>query len=416
MIDLCSLDSEKLLSLDHALKNIINSVKAVSGTEIIPLPDALGRILALTVTSPIDLPYERNSAMDGYAFDSTEVNLESSFSLQLAGTSWAGNPFVGVINKGECLRVFTGAVVPGQLDTVVMQEQVKVIDNRVHFPASIRSGQFIRPAGEDIKAGEPLIEATKCLSAADIGYLAAAGIHHVRVRRPLRIAYLATGDELVSPGQPLSSGKIFESNRSLLRSLLNDAAFTITDLGIIKDDKSELKETLLDAADNHDVIISTGGASVGDADFIKEILDDCGRVGFWKIAVKPGKPFAFGWLKDCVFFGLPGNPVSVMVAFDKIVMPALRQMIGARPTSALRIQAVSTENIKKAPGRQEFMRGILSFSEDNRYEVKSAGNQGSHILSVLSRANCYIDLPATSRGVTAGESVWVEPFSIQIER
>jgi molybdopterin molybdotransferase len=172
------------------------------------------------------------------------------------------------------------------------------------------------------------------LSAADIGYLAAAGIHHIDVFRPLRIAYLATGDELISPGRPLSSGKIFESNRSLLRSLLNDTAFTITDLGIIKDDKTGLKKILLNAADNHDVIISTGGASVGDADFIQEILDECGRVGFWKIAVKPGKPFAFGWLKDCVFFGLPGNPVSVMVAFDKIVMPALRQMSGG-PTNQI---------------------------------------------------------------------------------
>ncbi|MBS3953224.1 MAG: molybdopterin molybdotransferase MoeA [Methylomicrobium sp.] len=415
MIDLCSLDSEKLLSLDDALESIIASVTAVSGTEIIPLAHALGRILALTVTSPIDLPYERNSAMDGYAFNSNEVSLDSSFELELAGTSWAGKTFDGAINRGECLRVFTGAVVPGELDTVVMQEQVKVIDNRVQFPSSIRAGQFIRPAGEDVKAGEPLIEASKRLSAADIGYLAAAGIHHIEVFRPLRIAYLATGDELISPGQPLSSGKIFESNRSLLRSLLNDTAFTVTDLGIVKDDKTGLKEILLNAADNHDVIISSGGASVGDADFIQEILDECGRVGFWKIAVKPGKPFAFGWLKDCVFFGLPGNPVSVMVAFDKIVMPALRQMTGDRPTRALRIQAVSTQNIKKAPGRQEFMRGILSLSEDNRYEVKSAGNQGSHILSVLSRANCYIDLPATSRGVTAGENVWVEPFSTQIE-
>lgn len=416
MIDLCSLDSEELLSLDNALESIITRVTAVSGTEIIPLPHALGRILARSVTSPIDLPYERNSAMDGYAFNSTEVNLESSFELQLAGTSWAGKPFAGAINEGECLRVFTGAVVPGQLDTVVMQEQVNVIGNTVQFISTIKKGQFIRPAGEDVEAGEPLIDASKRLSAADIGYLAAVGIHHIQVFRPLRIAYLATGDELISPGQPMSSGKIFESNRSLLGSLLNDTAFTITDLGIIKDDKAGLKETLLNAADHHDVIISTGGASVGDADFIKEILDECGRVGFWKIAVKPGKPFAFGWLKDCVFFGLPGNPVSVMVAFDKIVMPALRQMIGARPTTALRIQAVSTENIKKAPGRQEFMRGILSFSKDNRYEVKSAGNQGSHLLSVLSRANCYIDLPATSLGVTAGETVWVEPFSTQIER
>jgi molybdopterin molybdotransferase len=414
MIDLCSLDSEKLLSLTNALENIITSVTGVSSTETIPLAHAVGRILALTVTSPIDLPYERNSAMDGYAFNSTEVNLESSFELELAGTSWAGKPFDSAINAGECLRVFTGARVPDQLDTVVMQEQVNVTGKIVHFPASIRSGQFIRPAGEDVKAGEPLIEVTKRLSAADIGYLAAAGIHHIEVFRPLRIAYLATGDELISPGQLLSSGKLFESNRSLLRSLLNDTAFTITDLGIIKDDKTGLKKILLNAADNHDVIISTGGASVGDADFIQEILDECGRVGFWKIAVKPGKPFAFGWLKDCVFFGLPGNPVSVMVAFDKIVMPALRQMSGGRPTRSLRIQALSTENIKKAPGRQEFMRGILSFSEDNRYEVKSAGNQGSHILSVLSRANCYIDLPATSRGVTAGEFVWVEPFSTQI--
>ena len=414
MVDLCSMNEAKLLSLEEALLTLRNQIQSLSAIESVNLSQAFGRILAHSPVAPIPLPQHRNAAMDGYAIASADIKGKQPFSLTLAGSSWAGKPFTGTIQTGQCIRIFTGALVPEGLDTVVMQEQVKNENGLIHFQPDIRAQQNVRQPGEDVANGEILINAPKKLNAADIGLLASAGIYDIAVKRRLKIAFFSTGDELGPIGQPLAPGKIYDSNRYMLKALLTDEAFSAVDMGVIPDDKALLHNTLVAASENHDVIVTTGGASVGEADFIREILQACGQVTFWKLAVKPGKPLAFGTIGQAYFFGLPGNPVAVTATFQHIVKPALDQLVGAPLVKPLQIKAVCQDNLKKSPGRQEFMRGILSQTGTGEFRVKSAGRQGSHILSTMSRANCYIVLPALNEGVKSGDTVTVEPFGTDL--
>ena len=414
MIDACSLESKPLLSIDEALDSIKAALHPVSGTEKLAIKDVLGRVLAESVYSPINIPHDRNAAMDGYAFASRDMADGQVFTLSLAGTSWAGRPFEGTLQPGECVRIFTGAVVPDAADSVIMQEHVQVQQKTIHFPADTRSLQNIREIGEDVKQGACLIVQPKKLTAIDLGLLASAGVGEVTVKRQLKIAYFSTGDELTALGQLLEPGKIYDSNRAMLGGLLADPCYSVVDLGVIPDNKQLLEHSFIEASLNHDVIISTGGASVGEADYVKEILQSCGEVNFWKIAIKPGKPLAFGKIGQCCFFGLPGNPVAVVVTFQQVVAPALRQLSGVSPSKPLRFSATCTSALKKSPGRQEYQRGILSQDEHGEFFVASAGRQGSHILSSMSQSGCYIVLPEESNGVQAGDRVTVEPFSLLI--
>jgi molybdopterin molybdotransferase len=414
MIDACSQESRPLLSIDDALARVKTAVTPVSSTEKVSLTNALGRVLAEPVYSPINIPHDRNAAMDGYAFASEDRVDGQAFTLVLAGTSWAGRPFQGQLQAGQCVRIFTGAVVPKEADSVVMQEQVQVEGQTIHFPADTRARQNIREIGEDVRQGVCLIAEPKKLTAVDLGLLASAGIGEVTVTRRLKIAYFSTGDELTPINQPLAPGKIYDSNRAMLGGLLADPGYSVVDLGVIPDNRQLLEDSFIEASKNHDVIITTGGASVGEADYVKEILQKSGEVNFWKIAIKPGKPLAFGRIGDCYFFGLPGNPVAVVVTFQQIVAPALRQLSGAPFVKPLRFAAICTSALKKAPGRQEFQRGILSQNEHGEFFVASAGRQGSNILSSMSQSGCYIVLPAECSSVQAGEKVTVEPFSLFI--
>jgi len=414
MIDACSQESTPLLLIEDAQDKIKAAVNPVSGTEALALKHALGRVLAESVYSPINIPHDRNAAMDGYAFASSDMAQEQSFTLSLAGTSWAGRPFQGQLQAGQCVRIFTGAVVPEQADSVIMQEHVQVQGQSIHFPVDARAQQNIRTIGEDVKQGECLIAQPKKLTAVDLGFLASAGIDRVTVTRQLKIAYFSTGDELMPLGQTLEPGKIYDSNRTLLGGLLADPGYSVADLGVIPDNKQLLEDCVIAAAKNYDVIISTGGASVGEADYVKEILQRCGAVNFWKIAIKPGKPLVFGKIGSCYFFGLPGNPVAVVVTFQQIVAPALRQLSGAPLAKPLRFTATCTSPLKKSLGRREYQRGMLSQDENGEFFVASAGRQGSHILSSMSRSGCYIVLPEHCTGVQAGDRVTVEPFSLLI--
>ncbi|MDP1774907.1 MAG: molybdopterin molybdotransferase MoeA [Methylobacter sp.] len=414
MIDACSQESKPLLSIDDALDRIKIAIHPVSGTEKLVLKDALGRVLAEPVYSPINIPHDRNSAMDGYAFASRDVADGQAFTLSLAGTSWAGRPFEGTLQPGQCVRIFTGAVVPEHADSVIMQEQVQVLEQTINFPADTRALQNIREIGEDVKQGACIIAQPKKLTAVDLGLLASAGVGEVTVKRRLKIAYFSTGDELTALGGPLEPGKIYDSNRAMLGGLLADPGYSVVDLGVIPDNKQLLQHSFIEASLNHDVIITTGGASVGEADYVKEILQSCGEVNFWKIAIKPGKPLAFGKIGGCHFFGLPGNPVAVVVTFQQIVAPALRQLSGAPPAKPLRFTATCTTALKKAPGRKEYQRGILSKDEHGEFFVASAGRQGSNILSSMSQSGCYIVLPEQCNGVQPGDKVTVEPFSLLI--
>ena len=412
MIDPCGIASIPLLTLEQALARISTSIQPIVEKEKISLSCAYGRVLAETVLSAINLPPERNAAMDGYALSSHDVLADQAFRLNIVGTSWAGKPYGSELNRGECIRVFTGAVIPYNADSVVMQERVEIEKTSIIFPANTSAFENVRQVGEDITQGSPLCDSGKKLTSADIGLLAATGKAEVPVNRQINIAFFTTGDELVGLEQPLQTGKIYDSNRYILTGLLHDPCFVASDLGVIADNKALLKQHLLQAADTHDVIISTGGASVGDADYVQEILAECGEVAIWKIAIKPGKPLIFGTIGKCYFFGLPGNPISMMVTFQQIVAPMLSRLSGTDGYKPLRFKAVCKTNLKKSPGRMEFQRGILSRNDEGEFYVTSSGHQGSHILSTMSRSNCYIILPAESNGVKVNETVLVEPFSL----
>ncbi len=414
MIDACSRESSPLLSVEGALDHIKTAISPLFDTEKILLNNALGRVLAVSVNSPTNIPFDRNAAMDGYAFNSRDSKQGQAFTLDLAGTSWAGRPFKGDLQAGQCVRIFTGAVVPEHADSVVMQEQVQVQGQTVHFPADIRLLQNIRKIGEDVKQNGLLLAQPKKLTAVDLGLLASAGIGHVTVKQQIKIAFFSTGDELTATGQALESGKIYDSNRVMLGGLLADPSHNIVDLGVVPDHKQTLEARFMEAAKHFDVIITTGGASVGEADYVKEILQSCGEVNFWKIAMKPGKPLAFGKIGPCHFFGLPGNPVAVVVTFQQIVMPALRQLSGLPPVKPLRFTAICTTPLKKAPGRQDYQRGILSQDEWGEFYVASAGPQGSNILSSMGQSNCYIVLPKENAGIQIGDKVVVEPFNLWV--
>jgi molybdopterin molybdotransferase len=410
MKDVCSVTAKRLLSVDAALMQIKNSLVPVNGSEKITLKMALGRVLTKPVYSAINLPTERNAAMDGYAFASCDMKTNQPFHLTQVGTSWAGRPFTGELHPGECVRIFTGAVVPKQANSVIMQEQVTVNENNILFSANCKPLQNVRQVGEDVKKDSLLLGAGKKLSAVDLGLLTAVGVAEVEVVRPVKIAFFSTGDELAFVGTTLAFGQIYDSNRYLLHGLLTDTCFSVMDMGVIADDKELLKQALISAAAQMDVIITSGGASVGDADYIKEVLEQCGQVSFWKIAIKPGKPLAFGHIDSCVFFGLPGNPGAVVATFEQIVKPALQQLTGASSITRLRFKAICDGYLKKSAGRQEYQCGILQQNADGSFTVTSAGRQGSHILSTLSRANCYIVLPSECDGVQEGDQVTVEPF------
>ncbi|MFZ2449625.1 MAG: gephyrin-like molybdotransferase Glp [Methylovulum miyakonense] len=414
MIDRCAFGPKPLLTVDEALARIRSAIDPIQETETVPLTAALGRILACPVYAAVNVPGDNNAAMDGYAFASDEVVSSRAFALRCVGTSWAGRPYQGVLAAGECVRIFTGAVVPKQADSVLMQEQVRVDGPLVHFPAQVKAKQNVRMAGEDVRQGGLVCAYPKTLTPIDLSLLAAAGIAEVPVLRPLKIAFFSTGDELVALGQTLATGQIYDSNRYLLMGLLADNAYTVIDGGVIADDKDELEAKLIDASRYSDAIITTGGASVGEADYIREILQRCGQVDFWKIAMKPGKPLAFGKIGAGYFFGLPGNPGAVFATFQHLVVPALRQLAGLSAKQPLRVRATCTSALKKAPGRQEFQAGILSQDAAGEFFVGSAGQQGSHLLATLHKANCHIVLPSECQGVQLGEQVIVEPFSVFI--
>ena len=414
MTEICYPKSAALLSVEQAQQRIQQAIESINQIESIDLTQALDRILRQTIVSPMDIPPQRNAAMDGYAFASSAIIDRQAAELEVIGTSWAGKPFLGAAKPNQCIRIFTGAVVPDFADSVIPQEQVSRQNDQITLPENTKPLKNIRAAGSDVKQHELLINAPKKLKAGDLGLLAAAGIAQVQVTRPLNIGFFSTGDELTAVGQALQSGRIYDSNRYLLASLLKEANHRVTDLGIVKDDCRLIEQTLTTTAREFDVLISTGGASVGDADFIKQSLDKCGQVDFWKLAIKPGKPLAFGKINDCLFFGLPGNPVAVLVTFEKFVKPALQQLSGVFPTQTLQLLARCETPLRKAPGRQEYQRGILSQISPGEFSVKVAGQQDSHQLKVTSLANCFIVLNSECTGVEAGEKVVVEPLDTLI--
>ena len=397
------------MPVEQARQLIRHFLHPLSEQETIPLHAALHRTLAQDVPSPMNVPPHDNSAMDGYALRFADL-ADGATKLRMIGSSFAGHPYAGRVAAGECVRIMTGALIPDGCDSVVMQEHVKADGDLIEIGGSHGPGQNIRRAGEDIREGATVLARGQLIRPVEMGLLASLGFGEIPVYRKLRVALFSTGDELQQPGIPLASGQIYDSNRYTLMGMLRELEADILDMGNIRDDRDSLKRSLLDAAGKADVIITSGGVSVGEADYIKQLLAEIGEVVFWKIAMKPGRPLAYGRIGACHFFGLPGNPVAVMVTFQQFVRDALRMLMGQTSAPALPLKAICATPLKKAPGRTEFQRGILSRDGNGELVVHSIGNQGSGILSSMSKANCFIVLPMPQGNVETGASVDVQPF------
>lgn len=406
----CEPGTSNLLSVTQALEKIRATLQPVAGFETLFLRNALGRVLFEDVCSPIDVPGYRNSAMDGYAIAHTDLKAEGDTTFRVIGSSFAGQPFSGSVSAGGAVRIMTGALVPDGLDTVIMQEHAVREGEQVRIAAGHRQGANVRGIGEDIARNSVVLQQGRRLRAADLGLLASLGIAEIRVRRKLRVAFFSTGDELRSLGQSLSEGQIYDSNRYTLHGMLSRLGVEIIDMGVIPDQREAVAEAFTTASTNADVLITSGGVSVGEADFVKETLDRLGQVNFWKIAMKPGKPLAYGKVNQATFFGLPGNPVSAMATFYQIVQPALRQLMGEHDVISFTLKVPCSTRLKKSPGRQDFQRGILEQNSNGELTVRTTGHQGSHILSSMSHANCFIILPAEWGNVEPGTLVEVQPF------
>ena len=403
-----------LISLEEAQAKMLAQLQPLRDRVSVPLADAVGRITALPVTSPIDVPPFDNSAMDGYAVRLADI--QSARPRKIAGKACAGAPFDGDWPAGSAVRIMTGAPVPPGCEAVVMQEETREVEDGIVINAPVRAGQNIRLIGEDIRRDQPVLAAGVRLGAAELPLLASLGLAEVSVLRKLRVAVFSTGDELQPVGQPLAPGQIYDTNRFAVSLMLRKLGCEVIDLGIIKDDPQALRHAFAEADRQADVVISTGGVSVGEADFTKTMLDELGVITFWKLAIKPGKPFAFGRLASSWFCGLPGNPVSAAVTFYQLVQPLLAALTGQSESPLPpRLRARAASRLKKSPGRLDFQRGIMRRGEDGELEVQSTGHQGSHVFSSFAAANCFIVLERDRGAVEPGEWVEVEPFNALLE-
>ncbi|EXI67398.1 MAG: Molybdopterin molybdenumtransferase [Candidatus Accumulibacter adjunctus] len=406
------------LTVEQARAFIHSQLRPRLAGECVALRGALGRVLARDLIAPCNVPAADNSAMDGYALRHADLDDVGTTSLRVVGTALAGRPCAGAVAAGECVRIMTGAVPPAGCDTVVMQEVARVDGERVLIPGGQRKGQNIRLAGEDLALGRPALAAGQLIRPAELGLVASLGFAEISVFRRLRVAFFSTGDELCPIGAPLAEGEVYDSNRYTLFGMLRRLGCDLLDLGVVGDDPQRLAETFRQAAAAADVVISSGGVSVGEADFVKPLMADLGEVLFWKIAMKPGRPLAFGRIGGAAgnadggawVFGLPGNPVAVMVTFYQFVREALYRLMGADPLPLVPLlPAVCEHGLKKAPGRSEYQRGILSHAAGG-WRVRPAAAQGSGILRSMTEANCFIVLGHERGPVAAGDVVEVQPF------
>ena len=379
------------MSVEKAKAWIANFLNPVSEYEIIHIKDALNRIVAEPIVATINVPNHDNSAMDGYAIDLTKLPSDGPFNLKITGKVFAGNQLEG--NTNEAVRIMTGASIPSGLNAVIAQEHVEIKEDVITFTLKPLANQNIRLIGEDIKNGQTILERGRQIKPCDLGLLASLGIDSVKVYRKIKVAFFSTGDEIISIGNPLSHGQVYDSNRYSLIGLLKCLGVEAIDLGVIPDNKKNIEDTLKKASDGADVIITTGGVSVGEKDYMKEILKKIGEILFWKISMKPGRPLAYGKIGRSHYFGLPGNPVSTMVTFYQFVREAILTLSGQTPIPRIPlIKAKLLSSIKKIPGRTEFQRGIYEQDHEGVFKVSSLKDQGSGILRSMSEANCFIVL------------------------
>ena len=405
------------LSVEQVGEFLAHLVEPVSPQDAhnVALFDALGRVLADDVISPISVPPHDNSAMDGFAFDAAQLPPEQALSLRVVGTALAGKAWQGQVHTGECLKIMTGAILPDGLDTVVPQELTQIhtahdVTNVTLAPNTVKAGDNRRLAGEDLMQGQPALRAGQHLTPAALGLIASLGLPEVRVHRRLRVAYFSTGDEILSLGEAPREGAVYDSNRYTVFGLLTRMGCEVIDMGVVRDDPALLEAAFQQAAEKADAIITSGGVSVGEADFTKAMMKKLGDVAFWKIAMRPGRPMAVGRIGKSVLFGLPGNPVAVMVTFLAFVRPALLRMMGSTASAPVFLRAKSLEALRKKSGRTEYQRGFVSTAPDGSLQVRAAGNQGSGVLRSMVEGNGLIVLHHTQGNVAVGDEVDVMMF------
>lgn len=408
----CQDSSDSSLSMSAALAVIRDKIAPISGLQSVALRDGLGRVLARPIMSPMNVPAHRNSAMDGYALRGQDLPTEGRRELQVIGTVFAGKPFAQMLAPGQCVRIMTGAKMPDSADTVVMQERVERTGDKITIDAHNRSGQNVRQAGEDIREGGVVLESGLTVNPPQLGLLASLGIAELVVRRRPRVAFFSSGDEIRSIGEALAEGQIYDSNRYTLYGMLTKLGVEAIDLGVIPDREEAITASLLDASREADLILTSGGVSVGEADHVVAALRRLGTIHFSKVAIKPGRPLTFGHIGNTPFFGLPGNPVAVMTTFLQFTRPAILQMRGERDLTLPLFELPCRSRLRKTPGRTEFQRGIMESEPDGGWAVRSSGRQGSGVLSSMSEGNCFIVLAEQRGTVEPGESVSVQPFAL----
>lgn len=403
-------DAPGLMPLEDAMENMLSRIKPIQTTLQLPLAEAIGYVLAEDILSPIFVPPFDNSAMDGYAIRIADLN--NNATMPVAGKSFAGQPFEGDWPQGSCVRIMTGAKIPEGCDAVIMQENTIVGEDGVTFTQTeVKPQNNIRPTGDDIRKGDIVLPKGSRLTSRDIPMIATLGISHVTVVRKPRVAFFSTGDELKPLGQPLAEGQIYDSNRYGIKPLIENFGCEPIDLGIIPDCTETLKATFEQAQSLADVVVTSGGVSVGEADYTKDILEELGEIGFWKLAIKPGKPFAFGKLSTAWFCGLPGNPVSAVLTMYVLVQPMLAKLSGHTEWKAPEsIPATTKTAFKKAPGRTDYQRGIYTI-EDGKFVVETTGNQSSGAFRSMSLANCFVVLERERGRVEVGETVNIQLFN-----
>jgi molybdopterin molybdotransferase len=398
-----------MIAVREGQEQILGHIRAAVAPEMVPVTRALARVLAEDVQAPFDVPPADNSAVDGYAVGSADIPAAGTRELTVIGDLAAGAIFEGTLGSGQALRIMTGAPMPAGADTVYPQEVVQRTDERVRIGV-IDKGVNVRMRGEDVEAGGVVIEHGTVLRPQEIGLVTSLGIWQVGVHRRPRVALLSTGDEVAEPGTPRRPGQIYDANRFALRGSIQQCGGEVLDLGIVPDEHATLSVRLREAAAMADVVLTSGGVSVGAYDLVKTVLGELGTIDFWQVAMQPGRPLAFGRIGETTFFGLPGNPVASLLAFMLFVRPALWKLAGRRRLTPVSWQARTTEALRKRAGRREFKRGVLAYRQGD-WEVRTTGPQGSGILSSMVSGNCLIVLEEERGDVAAGERVTVEPFT-----
>nr|WP_297348595.1 gephyrin-like molybdotransferase Glp [uncultured Glaciecola sp.] len=401
-------DSPGLMPIEQAMQLIMDTITPFSEVKNCHIDEALDRVIAQDIISPINVPAYDNSAMDGYAL--RYADFLKTKTLAQVGKSFAGNSFEGKMQLGQCVRIMTGAQIPEGADTVVMQENATANEDQITFVEATQ-GDAIRPAGDDIQKGAIVLRVGARISPIDIGLLASLGIASIPVYHQLKVAVFSTGDELLAVGNPPRDDRIFDTNRPMLVAMLSRLGAKVMDLGIIVDDKEKIRAAFEYANKHADCVVTSGGVSVGEADYTREILEEYGTIDFWKLAIKPGKPLAFGRLSDSIFFGLPGNPVSSAVTFDQIAAPALRYLAGCEVSTPQFLPAIAVTSFKKRPGRTDYQRANYFVNDQGKICVATTGSQSSGVLSCFRQSNCYVVLENQRENVAVGESVQILPFT-----